>query len=112
MLLLGHPPVTDFLGYLTTQTIEGGSGDDGAWMDAWRRGNDHLLALAEADAGYADGIEFGEMPTEAHATRRPGSGRPGDAARLRAGAGLDRVDRASTASSSIRCTSTCRSPTS
>lgn len=64
VLLLGHPPVTEFLGYVNTQTLEGRRGDDGALMDAWRRGNDHLLALAETEAGYADGIEFEEMPAE------------------------------------------------
>ena len=63
VLLLGHPPVTEFLGYVRTQTVEGRS-DEGALMDAWRRGNDHLLALAATEAGYADGIEFGEMPAE------------------------------------------------
>jgi len=64
VVLLGHPPVTEFLGYVTTQTVEGRSGDDGAFMDAWRRGNDHLLALAETESGYADGVEFGVMPEE------------------------------------------------
>ena len=64
VLLVGHPPVTEFLGYVATQTLEGRSGDEGALMDAWRRGNDHLLALAETEVGYADAIEFGEMPGE------------------------------------------------
>jgi len=64
VLLVGHPPVTEFLGYVATQTLEGRDGDEGALMDAWRRGNDHLLALAETESGYADGIEFGEMPAE------------------------------------------------
>ena len=56
--------MTEFLGYVATQTLEGRSGDDGALMDAWRRGNDHVLALAETEAGYADGIELGDMPEE------------------------------------------------
>ena len=64
VLLLGHPPVTEFLGFVATQTLEGRSDDEGASMDAWRRGNDHLLALTETEAGYADGVEFGEMPDE------------------------------------------------
>jgi hypothetical protein len=64
VLLVGHPPVAEFLGYIATQTVDGRSGDEGALMDAWRRGNDHLLALAETEAGYADGIEFGDMPEE------------------------------------------------
>jgi hypothetical protein len=63
VLLLGHPPLTEYLGYVRTQTVDGG-GDEAALMDAWRRGNDHLLALAETEAGYADGIEFGNMPAE------------------------------------------------
>lgn len=63
VLLLGHPPLTEYLGYVSTQTVEGGR-DEAALMDAWRRGNDHLLALAETEAGYADGIEFGEIPAE------------------------------------------------
>jgi hypothetical protein len=64
VLLVGHPPATEFLGYVTTQTLEGRDGNEGDLMDAWRRGNDHLLALAKAEAGYADDIEFGEMPAE------------------------------------------------
>jgi hypothetical protein len=64
VLLVGHPPVAEFLGYIATQTVDGRSGDEGALMDAWRRGNDHLLALAETESGYADGIELGDMPAE------------------------------------------------
>jgi hypothetical protein len=64
VLLVGHPPVTEFLGYVTTQTVDGRTRDESALMDAWRRANDHLLALAEAEAGYADGLEFGDMPEE------------------------------------------------
>jgi hypothetical protein len=64
VLLVGHPPVTEFLGYIATQTVDGRSRDEGALMDAWRRGNDHLLSLTETEAGYADGIEFGDMPAE------------------------------------------------
>lgn len=64
VLLVGHPPVTEFLGYVTTQTMDGRTRDESALMDAWRRGNDHLLALTETEAGYADGIEFGDLPDE------------------------------------------------
>ncbi len=64
VLLVGHPPVTEFLGYVTTQTMDGRSRDESALMDAWRRGNDHLLALTETEAGYADGIELGDLPEE------------------------------------------------
>lgn len=64
VLLVGHPPVAEFLGYIATQTVDGRSGDEGALMDAWRRGNDHLLSLAETEDGYADGIAFGDMPEE------------------------------------------------
>jgi hypothetical protein len=64
VLLVGHPPVTEFLGFVTRQTVEGRNGDERALMDEWRHGNDHLLALAETEAGYADGIEFGETPEE------------------------------------------------
>jgi hypothetical protein len=64
VLLVGHPPVTEFLGYVTTQTIDGRSRDESALMDAWRRSNDHLLAIAETEAGYADAIEFGDIPEE------------------------------------------------
>ena len=43
VLLVGHPPVTEFLAFVTRQTLEGQSGDERALMDEWRRGNDHLL---------------------------------------------------------------------
>ena len=64
VLLVGHPPVTEFLGYVNAETLERHGGDDGALMDLWRRGNDYLLALTETEAGYADGIELGEVPAE------------------------------------------------
>ncbi|MDX6481349.1 MAG: hypothetical protein QOG85_1859 [Gaiellaceae bacterium] len=64
VLLVGHPPATEFLGYVTTQTLEGRGGNEGAFMDAWRRANDHLLELADTEAGYADAIELGAMPEE------------------------------------------------
>ena len=64
VLLVGHPPVTEFLGFVSAETLESHGGDDGALMDAWRRGNDHVLALTETEAGYADGIELGDVPEE------------------------------------------------
>lgn len=64
VFIVGHPPVTEFLGYIATQTVDGRSRDEGALMDAWRRANDHLLSLTETETGYADGIEFGTMPEE------------------------------------------------
>lgn len=64
VLLVGHPPVTEFLGYVSAETLKRHGGDDGALMDLWRRGNDHVLALTESEAGYGDGIELGEVPAE------------------------------------------------
>ena len=64
VLLVGHPPVTEFLGLVSAETLEKHGGDDGALMDLWRRGNDHLLALTETEACYADGIEIGDVPEE------------------------------------------------
>jgi hypothetical protein len=65
LFLVGHPPVTEFIGFVTTQTLEGRDGDhavQSALMDAWRNGNDHLLALEEQEGGYADGVELSELP--------------------------------------------------
>ena len=64
VLLVGHPPATEFLGLVSAETRESHGGEDGALMNAWRRGNDHVLALTETEAGYADGIELGDVPEE------------------------------------------------
>jgi hypothetical protein len=64
VLLVGHPPVTEFLGLVSAETLESHGGEDGALMNAWRRGNDHVRALTETEAGYADGIELGGVPEE------------------------------------------------
>ena len=61
MLLVGHPPAEEFLALVDAETLERRADDV---MELWRRGNDHVLALTETEAGYADGIELGELPAE------------------------------------------------
>jgi hypothetical protein len=64
VLLVGHRPVAEFLDLVSAETLETHGGEDGALMNAWRRGNDHLLTLTETEAGYADGVELGDVPEE------------------------------------------------
>lgn len=64
VLLVGHPPAAEFLSLVNAETRERHGGEDGALMNAWRRGNDHLLALAETEAGFADAIELADVPEE------------------------------------------------
>lgn len=64
VLLVGHPPVTAFLDLVSGETLERHGGEDGALMELWRRGNDHVRALTETEAGYADGTVLGDVPKE------------------------------------------------
>ena len=57
--LVGRPPVTDYLGYIATHTLEGQALDRRVLMDRWRMANDHIRELERTEAGVAD-----EVPSE------------------------------------------------
>ena len=64
VFLIGRPPVSEYLGYLAAQTLEGRTADKGALMDAWRSANDHIQELEKAEAGYADDAVVAALPQE------------------------------------------------
>jgi hypothetical protein len=56
--------MAEFLNLVSAETRESHGGENGALMDLWRRGNDHVRELAETETRYADEIELGELPAE------------------------------------------------
>jgi len=45
VFLVGRPPIGEYLGFITGQTIEGANADHGDLAEAWRRANDHVQRL-------------------------------------------------------------------
>jgi hypothetical protein len=65
VFLIGRPPLGEFLGYVSTQTLEGQANDGlGAFAQEWRAANDHILELQQIEAGLADGVSIVPLPTE------------------------------------------------
>jgi hypothetical protein len=64
VFLIGRPPITEYLGFITERTVDGQAADTRALMDAWRAANDHVLKLEEAEAGIADGVAIEDLPDE------------------------------------------------
>jgi hypothetical protein len=52
--LSGRPPLGEFLGYVSTQTVGGESADIGILASEWRKANDHIRELEAREAGLAD----------------------------------------------------------
>lgn len=56
VFLIGRPPMSEFLGFVTNQTVGGQSADLRALADQWRAANDHIHDLESHEAGLADGV--------------------------------------------------------
>jgi hypothetical protein len=54
VFLIGRPPLSEYLGYIETQTLEGQTAARAAWADRWRAANDHIHQLEQDEAGWAD----------------------------------------------------------
>jgi hypothetical protein len=55
VFLIGRPPMSEFIGYVTTQTVGGQDADLRALAHQWRTANDHIHDLENREAGLADG---------------------------------------------------------
>ena len=62
VFLIGRPPMGEFLGFVTTQTIEGRTADLGALSGVWRTANDHVQQLEQDEIGLADNVGVGVLP--------------------------------------------------
>lgn len=56
VFLIGRPPMSEFIGYVTHQTVGGQAADQRALADQWRAANDHIHDLETREAGLADGV--------------------------------------------------------
>jgi len=54
LLLIGRPPLAEYLGFIATQTLEGEHADPGTLAQEWRLANDHVRELEQLEAGIAD----------------------------------------------------------
>jgi hypothetical protein len=62
VFLVGRPPVGEFIGEITTQTVGGEDADIGELMTEWRTANDHVRLLESTEAGFADDPEILSLP--------------------------------------------------
>ena len=64
VFLIGRPPVTEFLQFVQTQTVEGQTTAVRALADEWRAANDRIHALEKSEAGIADSPEVEALSPE------------------------------------------------
>ena len=54
----------EFLGFVTSQMVDGHNADVRALSDQWRSANDHVQELIATEPQAADGVTIGEIPNE------------------------------------------------
>jgi hypothetical protein len=69
VFLIGRPPMSEFLGYIATQTVEGQSIPQGALANVWRSANDRILQLERDESGWADSPTVDLLTKELNALR-------------------------------------------
>jgi len=52
--LIGRPPISEFLGFIQTQTIDAKKADMGLLTEEWRKANDRVKEIEISEASYAD----------------------------------------------------------
>lgn len=62
MWLLGQPPLSEYLSFVTRSVDGGERMDPRALVDAWRVANDHYAELETSEAGLADQAEVRPLP--------------------------------------------------
>jgi hypothetical protein len=61
VFLIGRPPITDYLGFVTGQAVNGHLVDVRALVDEWRTANDHVQRLQREEAGIANAHAVGPL---------------------------------------------------
>jgi hypothetical protein len=61
--LLGQPHLGDYLDFVATKVVGGGDIDPRLLADEWRAANDVYASLEKKEAGIADRIDCGDLPT-------------------------------------------------
>jgi hypothetical protein len=69
VFLIGRPPLSEYLGFLTGQTVEGQGADTGALADQWRHAHDRIRELEQTETGWADGGVQSPVPASLEGLR-------------------------------------------
>ena len=69
VFLIGRPPMSEFLGHIATQTVEGQSMQQGALADVWRSANDRIRQLERDESAWADNPQVDPVPPSLNALR-------------------------------------------
>lgn len=64
VFLMGRPPMGEYLGFLTTQMVDGHLADRGALAQEWRTANDRVKELERDESGWADGVAIESVAAE------------------------------------------------
>ena len=64
VFLTGRPPMGEFLGFVTAQTVGGNAQDLTELSNRWRAANDHIRELERHEAGFADAPPLVPLPPE------------------------------------------------
>lgn len=64
VFLAGRPPLGEFLGFVTSHSVDRDGENIGDLMAAWGAANDHVVALQELEGGYANDASLGTLPPE------------------------------------------------
>jgi hypothetical protein len=62
VFLIGRPPMSEYLGFVIAQAVDGQNADKRVLADAWRAANDHVVQLESDEAGAADNVEVEPVP--------------------------------------------------
>lgn len=70
VFLVGRPPLSEFLGFVTALAAEGQAVELGALANEWRAANDHIRNLETREEGWADSPPIEPLPTEQESLRQ------------------------------------------
>jgi hypothetical protein len=62
IFLTGRPPLTEYLGFVMSNTVDGANIDRAALAHGWRVANDHVTELEITEAGFADDVLVAAPP--------------------------------------------------
>jgi hypothetical protein len=69
VFLIGRPPLSEYLGFIAANAVDGAAADQGALANTWRQANDHIRELEVEEAGWADSPAVLPLPGDVHALR-------------------------------------------
>jgi hypothetical protein len=63
IFLAGWPPLPEFLGFVASQSVDHSQSDLAPLTEAWIAANDRVRRLEASEAGIADGVTIGSVPS-------------------------------------------------